>query len=61
MLVAQDRILLDRLDQARAQTDKFVLDCAFESLYDCFSLFAERHRTSFTAATGSVHLEPLEA
>jgi len=45
MLVAQDRILLDRLDQARAQTDKLFAIVRPDSLYD--RPIAERHRIVF--------------
>lgn len=45
MLVAQDRILLDRLDHARAQTDKLFEIVRPESLYD--RPIAERHRIVF--------------
>jgi len=45
MLVAQDRILLDRLDQARAQTDKLFEIVRPDSLYD--RPIAERHRIVF--------------
>jgi len=45
MLVAQDRILLDRLHQARAQTDKLFAIVRPDSLYD--RPIAERHRIVF--------------
>ena len=45
MLVAQDRILLDRLDHARAQTDKLFEIIRPDSLYD--RPIAERHRIVF--------------
>jgi ergothioneine biosynthesis protein EgtB len=45
MLVAQDRILLDRLDQARVQTDKLFEIVRPECLYD--RPIAERHRIVF--------------
>ncbi len=45
MLVAQDKILLDRLDQARAQTDKLFEIVRPEALYD--RPIAERHRIVF--------------
>jgi len=45
MLVAQDRILLDRLDRARAQTDKLFEIVRPDSLYD--RPIAERHRIVF--------------
>jgi hypothetical protein len=45
MLVAQDRILLDRLDQARAQTDKLFEIVRPDSLY--VRPIAERHRMVF--------------
>jgi ergothioneine biosynthesis protein EgtB len=45
MLVAQDRLLLDRLDQARAQTDKLFEIVRPDSLYD--RPIPERHRIVF--------------
>ena len=45
MLVAQDRILLDRLAQARVQTDKLFEIVRSECLYD--RPIAERHRIVF--------------
>ena len=45
MLVAQDKTLLDRLDQARAQTDKLFEIVKPDSLYD--RPIAERHRIVF--------------
>jgi iron(II)-dependent oxidoreductase len=45
MLIAQDRILLDRLDQARAETDKLFAIVRPDSLYD--RPIPERHRIVF--------------
>jgi len=45
MLIAQDRILLDRLDQARLQTDKLFAIVKPDSLYD--RPIPERHRIVF--------------
>jgi iron(II)-dependent oxidoreductase len=45
MLIAQDRTLLDRLDQARAQTDKLFAIVRPDSLYD--RPIPERHRIVF--------------
>src|SRR3954469_25124630 len=45
MLVAQEKILLDRLDQARAHTDKLFEIVRPEHLYD--RPIAERHRIVF--------------
>jgi len=45
MLVAQDRVLLDRLDQARAQTDRLFAIVKPDSLYD--RPIPERHRIIF--------------
>jgi ergothioneine biosynthesis protein EgtB len=45
MLIAQDRTLLDRLDQARAQTDKLFAIVRPDSMYD--RPIPERHRIVF--------------
>jgi iron(II)-dependent oxidoreductase len=45
MLIAQDRSLLDRLDQARAETDKLFAIVRPDSLYD--RPIPERHRIVF--------------